>query len=227
MALHQWSVSYQEARDIQLRLQRRLSFTLQKTDFRYVAGADVAFDAASNRVLAVVVVLDALTGLVCDEAGAECPAEFPYIPGLLSFREAPAVLAAWDQLGITPELLMVDGQGLAHPRRFGLACHLGLWLRTPAIGCAKSRLIGVYQEPKARRGSWSALYDGEEIIGAVLRTRDGVRPVFISPGHQLPLESCIDLSLHWARGFRLPEPTRQAHLRVTARRKLLIKKKIL
>ena len=224
MALHQWNVSYQEARDIQLRLQRRLSFTLQKTDFRYVAGTDVAFDAASNCALAVVVVLDASTGLVCDEAGAECPAEFPYIPGLLSFREAPAVLAAWDRLSIPPELLMVDGQGLAHPRRFGLACHLGLWLKIPAIGCAKSRLIGAYQEPKARRGSWSALYDGEEIIGAVLRTRDGVRPVFISPGHQLTLESCIDLSLRWARGFRLPEPTRQAHLRVTARRKLLTKK---
>jgi deoxyribonuclease V len=223
MKLHSWNVSCSEARNIQQELRPQLSFTLLQTDFRYVAGADVALDAVANRVLATVVVLDVLTGCICDEASVICPVEFPYVPGLLSFREAPAVLAAWSKLKTAPEVLLVDGQGWAHPRRFGLACHLGLWLKTPTVGCAKSRLIGQYEEPGPKRGNWAALYDGNEVIGAVLRTRDRVRPIFVSQGDQLPLASCIQLTLQWARGYRLPEPTRQAHLRVTARRKAMTK----
>jgi deoxyribonuclease V len=219
MVLHSWEVSYEQAREIQQQLRGHLKFPLRHTAFRYMAGADVAFDAATRRILAAVVVIDAADGRVCDEAYALQTARFPYIPGLLSFREAPAVLEAWGQLKIPPEALLVDGQGLAHPRRFGLACHLGMWLDIPAVGCAKSRLIGDYEEPAATRGSWSELRDGGEIVGAVVRTKDRVRPLFVSAGYMLPLESCIELTLQWARGYRLPEPTRQAHLRVTARRR--------
>jgi deoxyribonuclease V len=130
-------------------------------------------------------------------------------------------LEAWSRLKIRPEVLLVDGQGLAHPRRFGLACHLGMWLDLPAVGCAKSRLLGTYEEPPIARGSWTDLLDQGEVVGAVVRTRDRVRPLFVSQGYGLPLKMCIELTLQWARGYRLPEPTRQAHLRVTARRKEL------
>lgn len=221
MVRHSWEVTYEQAREIQQQLRRHLKFPLRRAAFRYVAGADVAFDAASNRILAAVVVVDAVNARVCDEAYVLQAARFPYIPGLLSFREAPAVLEAWGQLKIPPEVLLVDGQGLAHPRRFGLACHLGMWLGIPAVGCAKSRLIGEYAEPAAARGSWSELRDGDEVIGAVVRTKDRVNPLFVSAGYLLPLGSCVELTLQWARGYRLPEPTRQAHLRVTARRREL------
>lgn len=223
MTLHSWDVSYEEARKIQNQLRWRLEYPVKESCFRWVGGADVAYDKRRGDVLAVIVVLDRETGKVEYEAQAVVKSRFPYIPGLLSFREAPAVLQAWKNLGDKkPQALMLDGQGLAHPRRFGLACHLGVWLKLPTVGCAKSRLIGVYEEPGTTQGCWSDLKDGDEVIGAVVRTRSRVRPLFISPGFLLSLPGCIQFVLEWCQGFRLPEPTRQAHLRVTALRRKLI-----
>jgi deoxyribonuclease V len=138
--------------------------------------------------------------------------EFPYVPGLLTFREAPLILAAFEKLTVTPDLVMVDGQGIAHPRRIGLAAHLGLCLGIPAIGCAKSRLIGEYAEPENESGSYTELSDKGEVIGAVVRTKAGVKPVYVSIGHMIDLPSAIDRVLDCCRGYRLPEPTRLAHI---------------
>jgi deoxyribonuclease V len=140
----------------------------------------------------------------------EEPVRYPYIPGLLSFREAPAVIAALEGLSEPPDLIMVDGQGRAHPRRFGIACHLGLLLDRPALGCAKSRLIGDYDEPPPEPGAWTPLTHHGEVIGAVVRTRAGVKPLFVSVGHRVSLETAVALVLACARGLRLPEPTRLA-----------------
>ena len=136
---------------------------------------------------------------------------FPYIPGLLSFREAPACLAAVRKLTSKPDLFLIDGQGIAHPRRLGLAAHLGLFLDKPTVGCAKSRLTGTFDEPAPEKGASSSLYDGEEVIGAVVRTRSNVKPLFISVGHRCRLEDAIRLTLACTTKYRLPEPTRLAH----------------
>lgn len=138
------------------------------------------------------------------------PTDFPYVPGYLSFREAPAILGAVRRLRAVPDVLLVDGQGIAHPRRFGIACHIGVLADVPAIGIAKSRLVGAYDEPGRERGAWSPLLDRGEVIGAVLRTRTGTRPVFVSVGHRVCLETAIELVLHCTPRYRLPEPIRQA-----------------
>jgi deoxyribonuclease V len=147
---------------------------------------------------------------IVGSARARRPLAFPYVPGLLSFREAPAIIDALQQLSEKPDLLLVDGQGLAHPRRFGLACHLGVLADLPTIGVAKSRLVGAYEEPGTERGAWTPLIDGCETIGAVLRTRRAVRPVFVSIGHRICLQTAIDLVLRCTGHFRLPEPIRAA-----------------
>jgi len=141
------------------------------------------------------------------------------VPGLLSFREAPALLEAFAMLETEPHAVLIDGQGLAHPRRFGVACHLGVWLNRPCVGCAKSRLIGTHRAPALAAGSRRALRDGGEVIGTVLRTRTGVQPLFVSVGHRIDLGSAVALVLRCCRGYRLPEPTRQAHLFVNALRR--------
>ncbi len=146
---------------------------------------------------------------------AQQETRFPYIPGLLSFREAPVCLEAVAKLGQPPDLFMIDGQGVAHPRRLGLASHLGLFFDKPTIGCAKSRLIGKFEEPGAERGAWSPLRDGEETIGAVVRTRSRVKPVFVSVGHKCTLEDAIRITLACATRYRIPEPTRLAHQAVS------------
>jgi len=148
---------------------------------------------------------------VLERAGAERPTTFPYVPGLLSFREAPVLLDAFAKLRRRPELVLVDGQGYAHPRRFGLACHVGLALAVPTVGCAKSRLCGEYEEPPREAGTWSPLRDGSELIGAVVRTRTGVKPLFVSVGHLISLRSAIHAVLACCRRYRLPEPLRAAH----------------
>jgi deoxyribonuclease V len=147
-----------------------------------------------------------------DVSTAEREVEFPYVPGLLAFREAPAVLQAWSRLRSDPDLIIFDGHGMAHPRRMGIACHLGLVLDRPSIGCAKSRLCGQHEEPGAAAGDWAPLTDGDEWIGAAVRTRTGKQPVFVSVGHRVSLATAISLTLTCCRGYRLPEPTRQAHL---------------
>lgn len=146
-----------------------------------------------------------------ETASATMDVTFPYIPGLLSFREAPVCLAAIEKLEHQPDVFMIDGQGIAHPRRLGLAAHLGLFLDKPTIGCAKSRLTGTFAEPALEKGAHEPLYDGDEIIGAVVRTRTNVKPLFISVGHRCTLDDAIDLTLACAIKYRLPEPTRLAH----------------
>lgn len=209
-------------------LQRRWADRVERTTRwsdppRWIAAADVSCARFSDRLYAGIVVWDRKTGAVVERAGVVTTAHFPYIPGLLSFREAPGLLQALAQLRRPPDLLLVDGAGYAHPRRFGLACHLGVCADLPAIGCAKSRLIGTYREPGDRRGAGCQLCDGGEVIGRVLRTRDGVKPLYLSVGHRVGLADACKLVLSVCRGVRLPEPIRLAHqyvneLRLAARR---------
>lgn len=174
-----------------------------------IAGVDVSVRGGAVRAAVVVLSFPGLEPIETRTSAGK--AEFPYVPGLLAFREAPIMLKAISMLGAKPDLLMVDGQGLAHPRRFGLACHLGLALDTPAIGCAKSRLVGDYDEPASARGASSDLVHDGEVIGKVFRTRQGVKPVFISIGHMADLAFAVDVTLKCLTRYRLPEPIRAAH----------------
>ncbi len=207
---HPWSVSPREAAVIQAGLRDRVEATDRLAAVRLVAGVDVGIQGGVAR--AAIVVLRYPEMEPVDVQVAERPVEFPYVPGLLAFREAPAILDAWGRLSEAPDLLLFDGHGLAHPRRLGIASHLGLVLDRPSIGCAKSRLCGEHAEPGAMVGDWAPLTDAGELIGAVVRTRLSVRPVFVSIGHRVSLETAIALTLACCRGYRLPEPTRWAHL---------------
>lgn len=178
---------------------------------RLVAGLDVGFEERESVARAAVAVLSFPDLRTADQAVARRPAEFPYVPGLLSFREAPALLDALDKLGVTPQLLLCDGQGLAHPRRFGVACHLGILTGIPSIGVAKSLLVGEHAPLARRRGAWQPLRHRGETVGAALRTRDGVAPVYVSIGHKISLATAIDYVLACAPRYRLPETTRAAH----------------
>ncbi|NJD69258.1 MAG: endonuclease V [Candidatus Methylomirabilota bacterium] len=215
--LHPWTVTPQEAMAIQLTLRSQLRL-YGSGPFATVAGIDVAYDKRSKLMFAGIVVMNGDGREELDCATATATAEFPYIPGLLSFREIPTVVKAWKQLRTRPDCLICDGHGLAHPRRFGLACHLGLLLERPSIGCAKSRLVGTYQEPRKRRGSMAPLMDQDEQIGVVLRTKDGVTPVFVSQGDRISLDAAVQTILATCCGYRLPEPQRRAHLLVTKMR---------
>jgi deoxyribonuclease V len=207
--LHSWDVSPEEARNIQNRLRQLVIRTDELGDVRTVAGADLGFKKDLAR--ASVVVLD-FPGLeLIDRVIVESSVRFPYIPGLLSFRETPPLLKAFDQLKTEPDLIIADGQGLAHPRRLGLACHLGLILDKPAIGCAKSRLWGKHREPDRDKGSYEYLCDKGEVIGAAVRTRRDTSVVYVSIGHRISLDSAIGLTLRCCKTFRLPETTRYAH----------------
>ncbi len=188
-------------------------------EVRRVAGADVSFDKRAPHLFAAVVVLDVASGEVIETASARADARFPYVPGYLSFRELPAVLAAFRRLRRLPDLIVADGHGRAHPRGFGLACHLGLWLDIPTIGCAKSRLVGEAREPGPRRGAHTALRHRGETIGEVLRTRSGVKPVYVSVGHRVSLPTARRWVLRLAPRFRLPEPVRAAHREVNRLRR--------
>jgi len=195
-----------------VRLQRELAARVVtrrgRARLRTVAGVDVAVGTGRARAAAVLFDLARLEPL--ESAVAERPLDFPYVPGLLGFREAPAMRAAVEGLSRTPDLLLVDGHGLAHPRRFGNACHLGVELDLPAIGCGKSVLVGTYREPSPRRGSHTRLMHRGECVGRVVRTRDGVRPLFVSIGHRMDLDTAVRLVLRTTRGYRLPEPIRAA-----------------
>ncbi|RRQ22266.1 deoxyribonuclease V [Thiohalobacter thiocyanaticus] len=209
--VHPWAVSPALARQIQSELAHEVIREDRLDPVRRVAGADIGFEAGGRVTRAAVVVLD-YPGLdVCERLLLRRPTRFPYIPGLLSFREVPALLEALDGLHTPPDLILCDGQGLAHPRRFGLACHLGVLSGIPTIGVAKSRLIGRHIEPGPARGDWAPLYDGDEIIGAALRTRARTRPLFVSIGHRISLTTAIGYVLACAPRYRLPETTRAAH----------------
>ncbi|NGZ77625.1 deoxyribonuclease V [Saccharibacillus alkalitolerans] len=209
---HAWNLNEQEAVSLQLELAAKISLRdPEPFDVRRIAGIDVAYDKDDDRLVAAVVVLDADTLDVVETAAAWGSPSFPYVPGLFSFRELPPVLEAFGRLKTAPDLIVCDGQGIAHPRRFGLASHLGLLLGIPSIGCGKTRLIGEYDEPAAERGSASPLLaDGGELVGHVLRTQTGVKPVFVSPGHLISPDTACHWVLKLAPRYRLPETTRQA-----------------
>ena len=215
--LHPWSVTPAEAVAIQQALRARVETTDRLPQIRHVAGVDVGFEDGGRVTRAAVVVLGYPELKPVDRAVARLPTRFPYVPGLLSFRELPAVLAAIEALAVRPDVYLCDGQGLAHPRRFGIACHLGVLIDAPSIGVAKTRLSGNHAEPPPEKGGWTPLQDGEEVIGAVLRTRTGVKPVYVSIGHRVSLATAIRLVLACTRGYRLPETTRLAHRLASAR----------
>ncbi|MDY6943959.1 MAG: deoxyribonuclease V [Pseudomonadota bacterium] len=195
-------------------LQRSLASRVQRVDrlgeVHRVAGVDVGFPERGKLTRAAVAVLAFPSLELVDHSVVSVPTRFPYVPGLLSFREIPAILEALSGLASQPDLMLVDGQGIAHPRRLGIASHLGLELDCPTIGVAKSRLVGQFVEPSNHKGDWTPLCDGEEVIGAVLRTRAAVRPVFVSIGHRVCLETAIRYTLQCTTRYRLPETTRYA-----------------
>lgn len=224
---HGWDLSIPEARALQEELRARVidedSFLLPPSaptgpqlgdPVRLVAGADISYNKHDPTLFAAVVVLDARTLEVVETRSVTREATFPYVPGYLSFRELPPVLEAFAALSRRPDLVICDGQGMAHPRRFGLACHLGVLLDLPAVGCGKTRLIGSHREPGERRGSSCQLLDGGEVIGRVVRTRTGVKPVYVSVGHRIGLDSACRWVLRTAARYRIPEPVRAAHVTV-------------
>jgi deoxyribonuclease V len=213
--LHAWRLSYEQAVGLQLELRSRLSFAPLREPVRRVAGADVAYARRTHRMYAAVVVVALPSLEVVETASAVRRARFPYIPGLFTFRELPPLLAAFARLRREPDVLMFDGQGLAHPRRFGLACHAGLLLGRPSVGCAKTILVGEPEPLGARRGAQARLVHAGETVGAVVRTRDGVKPVYVSVGHRVDLDSAVRLVLSTTGRLRLPEPLRLAHQATT------------
>ena len=221
MTLHSWDAAPAQAVAIQRRLAGRVRVEPLAGEVRTVAGTDCAFAAGGREILASAVLLDARSMATLATAHVRRPCTFPYVPGLLSFREAPAILDAVAALGEPPDLLMCDGQGRAHPRGLGLACHVGLWLDLPTIGVAKSRLCGEHRQPGAARGCRTQLLLRGEVIGAVVRTRANVRPLYVSVGHRITLDEAVRWTLRCARGVRLPEPTRLADQSVARLKKEL------
>ncbi len=203
-----WPGKISEARNIQGLLSTEVKIVPYRGKLKYVAGVDAAF--SDDAVFAVVCLYRYPELVFVEQASAVKKLVFPYVPGFLSFREAPAIIAAIEKLSITPDIILVDGQGIAHPRGIGIASHIGVMLDIATIGCAKSRLVGEFEEPGVRKGSWSRLkYEGK-IVGAVVRTRNDVKPVFVSPGHKVDLESAIRITLACMGNFRIPEPLRCA-----------------
>lgn len=214
MRHHRWRLTPKQAIALQNRMRARLTIRDGPRAPRIVAGADVAYAKECNRCFAAVVLIE-LPGLeVVEEATAAAKIVFPYVPGLLSFREGPALLAAFARLKRRPDLIMFDAQGLAHPRRFGLASHLGYLLGIPSVGCAKSILVGEHGPLGTKAGSSAWLVDRGERVGAALRTREGVRPVYVSPGDGVGLRQALRLALKATGKYRVPEPTRQADILV-------------
>ena len=209
--LHSWDVDPKEARAMQESLAGRVDVSTPLGPYETIAAADVSFNKFGRWLYAAVVVVRAGTFEVVERVGVTAEARFPYVPGLLSFREAPAVLDAFEKLRTRPDVVICDGQGIAHPRRLGLASHLGLWLGLPTVGCAKSLLCGRYDEPGPDRGDRSPLVDRGEVVGMVVRSRARVKPLFVSPGHLCDLEGAVALVLAATNKYRLPLPSRMAH----------------
>ncbi|MBN1382017.1 MAG: deoxyribonuclease V [Deltaproteobacteria bacterium] len=214
--LHRWNCNYQEAVVIQNALRNKL--ILQDQDLpmpiRTIAGADISYAKGSNIFFAAAILLDYQSMSVIEDCTHIVESTFPYVPGFLSFREGPALLAAFAKLRNKPDAVMFDGQGIAHPRGIGLASHMGLFLDIPAIGCAKTRLCGTHETVENEKGRFTLLHFNNSVCGAVVKTKHNVKPVFISQGHKISLPSAIDIALSCCRGYRLPEPVRKAHLLV-------------
>ncbi|MBN1866469.1 deoxyribonuclease V [Candidatus Sumerlaeota bacterium] len=209
-SLHPWNVTPREAILIQNRLRSQVIDRGVPKRIRTVAGADISWGEQGRMGFAGVIVFGFPDLEEIERVSVRGPATFPYVPGLLSFREGPLLVQAFERLATEPDVILFDGQGLAHPRRMGIASHMGLILDRPAIGCAKSRLTGEHREPGSKRGNRAALRDKEETIGAVLRTRTDVKPIFVSVGHRVSLDEAIRLALRCGDGFRVPKPTRLA-----------------
>ena len=209
--LHSWNLSYSQARDCQKDLASKVQFISLKKQPKLIAGIDCAFSKDGKRIIAAVVVLKLPDFVPVETTSAVQKVSFPYIPGLLSFREAPVCIAAVEELKTGPDIFIIDVQGIAHPRRLGLAAHLGLFFDKPTVGCAKSRLTGTFEEPSLEKGAYSPLKGKEEVIGAVVRTRTNVKPVFVSVGNKCLLKDAVKITLDCTTKYRLPEPTRLAH----------------
>jgi deoxyribonuclease V len=208
---HRWDLTPKEAMALQAELAARVVREDTAREVRRVAGVDVGFEDDGKVTRAAVAVLDFPGLALAERVVVRQPTRFPYIPGLLSFREAPAVLAAFERLSVVPDLVLYDGQGIAHPRRFGIASHVGLLLDVPTIGVAKTRLVGEHRQLPQRKGAWVPLVDHGETIGAVLRTRTGVTPLYVSIGHRVSLEAAVRWVMACTTRYRLPETTRWAH----------------
>lgn len=223
MIHHLWNLTPQEAIQLQKKLAKEVRVEpLDVEKVNLVAGCDISFAAhaaADTPVFAGVVVLERPHLTLKERVGVRTISPFPYIPGLLSFRESPPLLEAWERLTTRPDVLIADGQGLAHPRRFGIACHLGLLLDIPSIGVAKSLLVGHHESVPNDMGAWQPIVDRGEVVGAALRLKQNVAPIYVSVGHRVDLMSAIQLVLQCRGATRLPEPTRQAHLYVNALRR--------
>jgi len=210
--LHPWDVSIEDAAEIQLDLRRRVSLVDGFDRIRLVAGVDVSVPSGIHEGRAAVAVLSFPDFELTELRRATRKLTMPYIPGFLSFRETPVILAAFREVERVPDVIIADGQGIAHPRGLGIAAHLGLLLDTPTIGCAKSHLFGIYEEPGPERGSSTPLLDKEgNQVGSVVRTRTGAKPVFVSPGHKMNFESAVRIVLECTPKYRIPEPIRAAH----------------
>ena len=212
--LHSWDLSRTEAIDVQRRISGQVRQVPLAKPVRTIAGADVSYAKHDAEVYAAVLVFSFPDLTLCDQAVAADTAKFPYVSGLLSFREAPILTKAFRKIHTKPDVIIFDGQGIAHPRGVGLASHMGLILDCPSVGCAKTRLVGRHKQLPKTRGSTVLLTYRGRVVGGVVRTRDSVSPVFVSPGHAITLEESIRLVLNCCRGYKLPEPTRQAHIAV-------------
>jgi deoxyribonuclease V len=222
--LHSWQISTSEAKQIQTSLARQISHVNEVTRPRFIAGADISVQKTTMPARAAIVSMSYPEFKIIEVQIAEGNLNLPYIPGLLSFREAPLILAACQKLSMVPDLILVDGQGIAHPRRFGIASHLGLLLNTPTIGCAKSRLCGSHETPEDKTGAYEEIRDdGGDIIGAALRTKKGTKPIYVSIGHKIDLPAAIYWTMESCRGYRIPEPTRQAHIAAGSNTQILTK----
>lgn len=217
--LHTWDLTPTEAIALQRRLAELVICRCSAKAFDLIAGVDVSHTRFSSTLYAGVVVWSRSRNTIVEQHGGVYETRFPYIPGLLSFREAPALLELIKRLKTIPDVFMVDGHGRSHPREFGFACHLGVWVNRPALGCAKSRLFGDHEPLAASPGSSAALKRGGKILGRVIRTKTKANPVFVSVGHRLELERACRLVFSSCHGYRLPEPTRLAHLYVNALRR--------
>jgi deoxyribonuclease V len=209
--LHPWGVTPLEAAKIQVDLEERVSLIDDFSKIERVGGVDVSYKKGSSKATAAAVVLSFPGLAVLETEVVEGEVSFPYVPGLFSFREIPLLIPALEKLKTQPHLMLVDGQGIAHPQRMGLAVHLGILMDIPTIGCTKSRLMGTHEEPSKEKGAYTYLYDKGEVIGAVVRTRTNISPLYVSIGHKISLNTSIHYVLQCTTGFRLPEPLRAAH----------------
>jgi deoxyribonuclease V len=220
--IHSWELSYSEAVQVQKELIKKLAFHPIKQTVKYVAGADISYSKNDPRIFGAVVVIELPEMKVIEVQTADDIATFPYIPGLLAFRELPVLCKIFSKIKQIPDVVICDGQGIAHPREMGIASHLGLLLDIPTVGCAKTRLVGEYGNVGLEKGSHTPLIFKGKVVGCVMRTRDSVKPVFVSPGHQIDLETAMTAINLCTTKYRLPEPTRLAHIYVNKLRKSLM-----